>query len=276
IMQRFDLHYDSLKDRYPELIYCSISGFGQSGPNMDRPGHDLNYMGHAGLLSTDRNGSNTASMPTTLLADTHAGLCAAFGIVMALQERSLTSAGRFVDVDMTRSLASFLLPGLGVSGSTDTGTADTRPWFRGGLACYNVYEAADGQLITLAALEENFWHNFCSVIGRPDLADNHLKAERQPMLHREIEQAIRQHTATYWIEISRQHDVCIGPVRASSEALADDDLRDAAWPDPLPSARCTSSAPELGADNRQILIDELDIDPEEVERAGGGSTCGSR
>jgi crotonobetainyl-CoA:carnitine CoA-transferase CaiB-like acyl-CoA transferase len=286
VMQGWGLDYGSLANRYPRLVYCSISGFGQCGPKKHVPGHDLNYLGWAGLLATFDGG---ASLPPTLLADLQAGLCAALGIVLALQGRAATGKGRFVDVDMTRSLAPFLLPGIGTSdsGGPDSRRADAsdhrptqaaqrelrpplpRPWYCGGLACYNVYRTADGKLVTLAALEAKFWREFCVVVGRPDLADEHLDPERQAMLHDEVARIIAGNTQEYWLEVAKRHDVCLGPVRSQAEALADGSLRDPSWPGPFASPLTATPAPELGADTRRILIDELGCDPGEVARAGG-------
>jgi len=258
VMQRLGLGYESLAARYPRLIYCSISGFGQTGERRQLPGHDLNYLGWAGLLA-----DAAAVLPPTLLVDLQAGQCAAFGIVRALLERTVTGTGRYVDIDMTRAAGLFLLPWVGVRASH----SGSRPWFRGGLACYNVYRTSDGKPITLAALEEKFWRTFCEVVDRPDLADGHRRPERQEMLWREVAAIVGQHPEAYWLAISNEHDVCIGPVRSPAEALADASLRDAGWPDPFPTSVPRSAAPELGADTRNVLVDELGCDPAEITRA---------
>jgi crotonobetainyl-CoA:carnitine CoA-transferase CaiB-like acyl-CoA transferase len=283
VMQGWGLDYVALANRYPRLVYCSISGFGQNGPKSHVPGHDLNYLGWAGLLAAFDGG---ALLPPTLLADLQAGVCAALGIVLALHERASTGKGRCVDVDMTRSVAPFLLPGFGINNSGGRGSRrpeasappptaqqelrppDRRPWFCGGLACYNVYRTADGELVTLAALEAKFWREFCDLAGRPDLADDHLNPDRQAMLHQEIARIIGGSTQEYWLEVARHHDVCLGPVRTLAEALADESLRDPSWPGPFALPLAATPAPELGADTRRIVVDELGCDPDEAARGG--------
>lgn len=263
VMARLGLAYETLAERYPTLVYCSITGFGRTGRWARLPGHDLNYLGWAGLLPSPGAEPARAVMPPTLLADLQAGLCAAFGIGLALLERARTGRGRLVDIEMTRSLAPFLLPGSGGVTSSDL----SAPWFCGGLACYNVYRTSDGRLVTLAALESRFWRAFCAVAGRPDLAEDHLNPARQAMLHHEVAALIGGQNEAYWLEVADRHDVCLGPVRTQAEALADRELCDAGWPGPFPSPVGASTAPNLGADTTSVLVDQLGCDPEVVHRA---------
>ncbi|MGQ0635672.1 MAG: CaiB/BaiF CoA transferase family protein [Planctomycetaceae bacterium] len=266
VMQRLRLDFPTLAKRYPRLIYCSISGFGQSGPQRLLPGHDVNYLGYAGLLPARTDDGAPPPLPPTLPTDLQAGLCAALGILLGLQERVTTGQGRFVDINMTRSLAPFLLPGLSAWSNAAGPHHLPTPWFCGGLACYGVYRTLDGQWITIAALELKFWREFCSVAGRPDLVPDHLVPQRQAALRDEVAKIIAGRSAEQWLEIARTRDVCIGPARQPAEALADSSLCDAGWPGPFDCAPQSVVAPPLGADTRQVLVEELGCDPAEVQR----------
>jgi alpha-methylacyl-CoA racemase len=150
----------TLAARYPQLVHCSISGFGQSSPDANRAAHDLNYQAMAGLLRSPREvdgaGQRTRpEVPRMLLADITGALHAVIGIVSALVARGRTNQGAAIDVslfDAAKSWLPFLDP----------------PRINGAYACYHVYETADGQWVALGALEPKFWARFCTHVGHAD------------------------------------------------------------------------------------------------------------
>jgi alpha-methylacyl-CoA racemase len=178
-------------DVVPETtVYCSITGFGEGD---DRVGHDLNYMGWAGGLA-----AIAPSMPPLPIADLAAGaLTAVTRVLAALLERAQSGRGTRIVVSMTHEaheLAQFGGP------------------LTGGLACYRIYETADGELITLAALEPHFWQRFCELIERPDLL------ERRSDAHQELEELFRTRRFADWWELFEGEDACVGPVATLLEA----------------------------------------------------------
>ena len=149
--RRFGVDGATLSARYPRLVHCAISGYGQSGPDADRAGHDLNYQAEAGLLS----GGGAPRMPRLLLADITGGLHAALSIFAALVARGRTGSGAALDMPLhaaAQAWTPFLDP----------------PTLSGEHACYNIYATADGEWVALGALEAKFWERFCRHAGRED------------------------------------------------------------------------------------------------------------
>lgn len=139
----------TLSARHPRLVHCSMSGYGQSGPDADRAGHDINYQAEAGLLS-----GSDPRMPRLLLADITGSLHAAIAILAALVARGRTGAGAVLDVSLhaaAKAWVPFLDP----------------PTLSGEHACYNLYVTSDGRWVALGALEPKFWERFCRHLGRP-------------------------------------------------------------------------------------------------------------
>jgi alpha-methylacyl-CoA racemase len=178
-------------DAVPEsVVYCSITGFGAGDL---RAGHDLNYMGWAGALAP-----TAPAMPPVPVADLAAGaLTAVTRILGALLERGRTGRGARIVVSMTHEaheLAHFAGP------------------LTGALACYRIYEAADGRFLTIAALEPHFWRRVCELLERPDLLP------RAGDAHAELEEIVRGRPLAEWLELFEGEDVCAGPVATLDEA----------------------------------------------------------
>jgi alpha-methylacyl-CoA racemase len=187
------------------VVYCSITGFGDSAPHAQRVGHDLNYLGFAGALE-----DTGAALPPLPIADLTAGaLGAVTQILAALLERERTGRGARVVVSMTHrahDLVEHRLHG--------------DPWPRmltGGVACYGIYRCADGRLLTLAALEPRFFERFCKLAGQPDLAERQF-ADDQEALGAELARIISSRTLADWLEVCDNEPVCVGPVSTRAEA----------------------------------------------------------
>src|SRR5436305_342005 len=224
VMERLGLGYEQLKEHYPRIIYCAITGYGQDGPYRLRAGHDLNYAGYAGLLNYNRGPHGEPAMPATQLGDLAGGsYMAVIGILTALVGRTQTGEGRMIDVSMTEGVMS-LLPLFAIA-YLNTGEAP-RPGHSaldGGLPCYNIYEAKDGKHVTLAALEPRFWHTFCTHTGHLELLPFHAPVgpgERDEAI--EVLRAIfKTKTRDEWVTELAEIDACVGPVYDIDEALND-------------------------------------------------------
>ncbi|MBX5451640.1 CaiB/BaiF CoA transferase family protein [Thermogemmatispora sp.] len=224
VMARLGLGYEQLREIRPELIYCAISGYGQDGPYSQRAGHDLNYLGYAGLLHYNRDHQGRPVMPPTQLADlAGGGLMAVIGILAALVGRHQSGQGRFVDVSMTEG-AMALLP-LAISTYLTTGQAPQpgHSPLDGGLPCYNIYETRDGGYITLAALEPKFWHAFCTRIGHLELLPFHTPVgpEERKQAIAILQSIFKTKTRDEWLAELADLDACVGPVYSLEEALSD-------------------------------------------------------
>jgi alpha-methylacyl-CoA racemase len=194
-------------DDVPErTVYCSITGFGTDGPHADRVGHDLNYLGWAGVLEDTAPG-----LPPLQPADLAAGaLAATLEILAALLERERTGVGARLTISMTHGAHRLVSHRLG---------GDPLPRFlTGGLACYRIYATADGRHLTIGALEPKFFVRLCEVVGRPELAELHLDGARQEELAAQLAGVFATRPLTAWLELFDGEDVAAGPVATLAEA----------------------------------------------------------
>ena len=223
VTDRLGIDYDTLSEHNPELVYCSLTGYGHTGPEASRVGHDLNYIGIAGLLDMTRDGGDeTPRIPGYPIADMAGGLFAAFSIVGAVCSRELgNTGGEHLDVAMTDVVASFSQPISAVAAAGESprpgGTALT-----GALPWYDVYETSDGRYVTLAALEPKFWRTFCEAVEREELIDAQgsddpatLKAAGE-----ELDALFRSKTRAEWEDELGDVPAMFGPVNTPEETLS--------------------------------------------------------
>ena len=224
VMERLGLGYEQLKELYPGIIYCAISGYGHDGPYRLRAGHDLNYAGYAGLLHYNRGPHGEPAMPATQLGDLAGGsYMAAIGILAAVVGRVQTGEGRKIDVSMTEGVISLLPLVAGAYLNTGKAPRPGHSALDGGLPCYNIYETKDGKHVTLAALEPKFWHTFCTHIGHLELLPFHTPVgpgEREEAMDT-LRAIFKTRTRDAWVAELGDIDACVGPVYSIDEALND-------------------------------------------------------
>ena len=226
VVAKLGVGYDAVSAVNPRVVYCSISGYGQDGPYARRAGHDINYVGYAGV--GDQIG--TAELPVVpnfQIADLLGGaLAPAMGILAALVDARSSGKGRYVDVAMTdATLAHAIFPLLGFlergkSPARGTGMLD------GGLACYNVYRTKDERFMAVGALEHKFWATLCDILGCPDLKEKHIVygADAEPVKAR-LSKIFSSRTQSEWTEVFAGADCCVSPVLGIGEALSNEQLR---------------------------------------------------
>jgi alpha-methylacyl-CoA racemase len=196
-------------ERVPErTVYCSITGFGLGGRHEQRAGHDLSYLGWAGVLW-----DTSPSLPPVQIADFAAGgLGAVTKILAALVERERTGKGGHVVVSLTHGSHRLVAHRLG---------GDPVPcMLTGGLAGYRIYETVDGRHLTVAALEPVFFRRLTELLGRPELAERQFDAD-QETLAGELAAIFAARPLADWLELFEAEDVCVGPVATIAEAAAD-------------------------------------------------------
>ncbi len=200
------------------VVYCSVTGFGAG--NL-RAGHDLNYLGWAGLLA-----DTAPALPPVQVADVAGGsLFAVIEILAALLERQSTGRGKHLIVSMTHNahrLAAHRLRG------------EPERTLTGGLACYRMYETADGRFLTVTAVELKFWQRLCELIGHPEFVERHYDPD-QEALAAELESVFRSRPLSEWLDLFEGEDVMAGPVATLAEAS-----------DWLGEPAATGTAPALG------------------------------
>ena len=205
VASRLGIGPESVPER---AVYCSITGFGLGGRHEQRAGHDLNYLGWAGVLW-----DTAPTSPPVQIADFAAGaLGAVTKILAALLERERTGKGSHVVVSMMQRSHRLVAHRLG-------GEPVPR-MLTGGLACYRIYETADGRHLTVGALEPVFFRRLTELLGRPELAERQYDAD-QETLAAELAAILAARPLAEWLELFEAEDVCVGPVATIAEAAAD-------------------------------------------------------
>jgi alpha-methylacyl-CoA racemase len=223
VLDRLGVGYERLRAVNPRLVYCAITGYGQDGPNRDRSGHDMNYLGLCGLLGLTGDADGPPVQAAGQIADIGGGaLMGALGVLIALRERERSGEGQLVDCSMFDGSLSWLA--FVAAEMLATGTPPQRGELRlaGSLTCYRPYACADGW-VTLGALEPKFWSAFCRGVGREDLLD-HAFDPPGSEAHRAVCEIFAARTREHWHEFASRHDCCLEPVLGLDEALASDQV----------------------------------------------------
>ncbi|MFL5319803.1 MAG: CaiB/BaiF CoA transferase family protein [Myxococcaceae bacterium] len=229
VMDKLGLGYAALSELNPRLIYCSISGYGATGPDRLRAGHDLNYIARAGALGYGGTPADL-SFPGVQMADIGGGsLFSLVGILAALYERHTTGRGRFVDMSMTDGAVAFLHMHLAarlVMGKEGAALERGREALNGGYASYRPYKTSDGKFLAVGALEPKFGTGFFQALGRVDLlGDAYDTGEKGQAVQREVERIIASQPLAHWKAIFSKLDLCVEPVNEGDDVLEDPQLR---------------------------------------------------
>ncbi|GIK25448.1 MAG: CoA transferase [Betaproteobacteria bacterium] len=227
VMDKLGIGYGVLAEINPRLVFCSISGYGQDGPYAQRAGHDINYIGYAGVLDQIGTAGGPPAVPNFQIGDLLGGALAPLvGLLAAVIDARATGRGRQVDVAMTDAVfahAVFPLAGLLARLAPPPRGADL---LSGGVPCYGVYETSDGRHMAVGALEKKFWGRLCDTLGRPDLKPFHLAfGERGEQARRELAAVFAARPQSHWVEVFDQVDCCVTPVLHIGEALDNAQLR---------------------------------------------------
>lgn len=225
VMDRLGVGYETLREINPGLVYCAITGYGQDGPNRDRAGHDLNYLGSTGLLGLTGQKGGPPIQPAAQIGDLGGGaMTAAFGVMTALFARQRTGEGQMVDVSMTDGAMSWLAMVAGAHFANGEVPQRGEVLLGGGVACYLPYEAADGW-ISCGALEPKFFKSFCEGTGNPDLAQHQFDPPGSPGWEK-VAEVFRSKTRAEWKAFNDEHNCCIEPILDVKEALESDLARE--------------------------------------------------
>jgi crotonobetainyl-CoA:carnitine CoA-transferase CaiB-like acyl-CoA transferase len=229
VAKRLGVDYDTLAAINPRLIYCSISGFGQTGPYAARGGYDLIAQGMSGIMSVTGHPGGAPVKVGIPITDLGAGLFATFGILCALRARRTTGRGQCVDTSLFEAGLA-----LSVWEATEYWLTGRTPQPMGSAhrmnAPYQAFRASDGYF-TVGAANDKLWPLFCGVIGRDELVHDArfetvaLRVEHRPALEQEIEKATVHHPRHYWLERCEAAGIPAGPIYAVPEALADPHAR---------------------------------------------------
>ena len=225
VLDKLGVGYDALREVNPGIVVCAISGYGATGPNTGRAGHDTNYLALNGLLGVTGAADGPPVQSGGQIADLGGGgLMAVFGILAALLRKERTGEGQFVDVSMTDGSLSWLAMVAGQFLCDGEVPSRGTGMLNGGVACYLPYECSDGW-VSCGALEPKFWQAFCAGVDRPDLLE-HQFARPGSDGHARVAEVFRGRTKQEWAAFNDEHDCCIEPVLDLDEALGSELVRE--------------------------------------------------
>jgi len=218
VLDRLGVGYERLRQENPALVYCAISGYGQDGPNRDRSGHDMNYLGLNGILGLTGETGGPPVQAAAQIADIGGGsLMAAVGIMVALRERERSGEGQLVDCSMFDGALSWLAMVAGEAFASGHGARRGELPLAGRFVCYRPYQCADGW-VSLGALEPKFWSAWCEGVGRSELIPGQFDPPGSPT-HAAVQAIFAQRTREQWRTFASEHDCCLEPVLELDEVL---------------------------------------------------------
>ncbi|MFO7795347.1 MAG: CaiB/BaiF CoA transferase family protein [Promethearchaeati archaeon] len=233
VTEKLEIDYKTLKNINNRIIYCSLSGYGQTGPYEQWAGHDMNYVGICGMLDLNRkrkkydveNQERKPVVPGIQAADIGGGLLATIGILGAILERknNPNNQGQYIDIGMLDTVFSFMPMAAAYHFSEEkSSTIVPENPLHGSAPYYQIYKTKDNRYLTVGAIEMKFWHTLCETLGREDLKlKQGLQGAEREKVFKEIQKEFMKKTQEEWMEIFEGKDACVAPVKKFSEACKD-------------------------------------------------------
>ena len=227
-LNKYGLDYESLLNAHPNLIYCSISGYGQTGPNRNKPGYDLMAQGFGGIMSLTGEPKGRPMKVGVGIADVVCGLYATVGILAALRHRDVTGEGQHVDIALVDSQIAWLI-NEGVAHLTTGKERKRQGNEHATIVPYQTFEASDGHVL-VAVGNDSQYARFCDYLGRPDLAEdpafatNPARIEHRTKLLKIIEGLLVERTMQDIIDGLEARKVPVGPVNTLGQVFASDQV----------------------------------------------------
>jgi crotonobetainyl-CoA:carnitine CoA-transferase CaiB-like acyl-CoA transferase len=225
VAERLGVGYPAIRKVNEHIIYCSISGYGQTGPYRDLVGHDLNYAAYSGAIGATGLKGGPPVIPAIQISDIQSAIYAAVAITAALYRREKTGEAEFIDVSlMDTAVASMIMPlSFHFAGaSTERGES----FLSGGAPFYNVYETKDRRFISIASLEPKFWVELCNALGVERYQDQQIApAEVSQQIRADLAEKFREKKRDEWVKILNEREIPCAPVYDVSEVPADPQVR---------------------------------------------------
>ncbi|MEQ6376565.1 CaiB/BaiF CoA-transferase family protein [Bacillaceae bacterium S4-13-56] len=219
VMKRLGLDYTSLKKYKENLIYLSLTGFGQDGSLSQLGSHDLNYLALSGVLNQFQEEDGPPTHPTITLADLIGGMAASEAILGALLQRERTGKGTYIDLAILDVLLGMI--GNHAAISHLTGHRHGLPVLDSSMVNYHLYETKDHRYMSLGALEFKFWRNFCLAVECPEWVEAYpSKLKISNSIYEQVKQLFLTRTQEEWIRLGEAHDCCLFPVLDVEEAVS--------------------------------------------------------
>jgi crotonobetainyl-CoA:carnitine CoA-transferase CaiB-like acyl-CoA transferase len=222
VMDKLGIGYKDLEKINPRIIVCSISGYGQDGPYVNKAGHDVNYLSIAGIMGFTGTKEGKPIIPGIQIADIGGGgMLAAYCILAAIIGRERTGKGQYIDISMMDGAMAWLCMYAGKYFADGKSPRPSSELLTGQFACYNVYETKDGGYMSLGALEPQFWSAFCKAVDREDLIKVQFAPGKEAReLIAEVEKIFSERTREAWGELLKDVDCCCEPVNNFDEAFS--------------------------------------------------------
>ena len=225
VAAKLNIDYKSLQKVKPDIIYCSITGYGQTGPYSSRVGHDVNFLGVAGVLDQIGNKDLSPSIPGVQIADLAGGsMNGVIGILLALYKREQTGMGQHIDISMTDSMACFLHIPYFLSRLTGEMPVRSDSILSHHYAFYNIYETLDNKYLTIGAIEYKFWKNLCEKLNVPEYAPLQYDEDKRQTIIKTMQEKFKEKTLEQWKLELDELEVCWGPVNSIEEIFKDEHL----------------------------------------------------
>jgi len=226
VMAKLKLDYESLKKINPSLIYCSLTGYGQTGPMRDRAGHDINYIALSGVASYSGKKEVGPSLFGMQIADVAAGSNnTVIGVLAAVIYRQNTGKGQYIDISMTDGMIAYNAA-VGASFLMDGKEPGREGMFLNGGSLYDYYETKDGKYMSFGALEPQFFSAFCQTIGRPDIIAGGVQPKDLASVKEQVREIIKTKTRDEWTALFKDIDACFEPVLTLEEAFASEHVKE--------------------------------------------------
>lgn len=223
VLDRLGLSHASLRERFPKLVICALTGYGQTGPLAHRAGHDINYLARSGVLGFQGPAGEAPTVPGFQLADVSGGMWCVIAILGALRERERTGQGAVLDIAMADGVLGFACTAFGNLFGGQPPARGNEP-LTGAIAVYRTYLAKDDAPMTLGALEPKFWQQFCEGTGLAFEMGAFIPGPHQPELIQKVAAIFRTKTRAEWEAFQAERDCCIEPVLAPTELTSDPHL----------------------------------------------------
>ncbi|WP_085993053.1 CaiB/BaiF CoA transferase family protein [Oceanobacillus senegalensis] len=218
VMKRLGISYKDVIKTKPDIIYCSLSGYGQTGDMKHLGSHDINYMAMSGVLSQMKDKQGVPIHPSITFADLIGGISASESISAALVQRERTGKGTYIDLALADIMVTIMTNHIMLESAT--GEQHGSPALNKTLICYYLYETKDGRFISLGALEAKFWENFCRAVNREDWISAQTSSPTQDNeIFQEVKELFLSRTFEEWLKFSQEVDCCMAPVLESGEVV---------------------------------------------------------
>lgn len=248
VMQRLGLDYQTLSEINPRLIYCSITGYGQSGTYKDKAGHDINYIALSGIAGhCGRQDSGPPPMGIQIADVAGGSLHAVIGILAAVVERQNSGLGQYIDISMTDCVVG--LNNMAAAASLAGGQHQQRELEQlNGGTFYDYYATADDRYLSIGSLEPQFMTGLATALELPILLEKgtSFDPEDRQMVKQAIREKIKTQTLATWNDLFSQLDVCVEPVLSLDEALDSKISKERGWVINVPlKANADQTEPQL-------------------------------